>query len=82
MTAVTTNTGPRRVFSLCLNLSFRGRQSTVSMVFARVLTERVPSSLNEGRRLKRIISNHDCVFQELFHQDEGLHRKNNEVSAS
>ena len=36
------------------------------MVFARVLTERVPSSLNEGRRLTRIISNHDCVFQELF----------------
>ena len=30
ITAVTTNT---RFFSVCLNLSFRGRQSTVSMVF-------------------------------------------------
>ena len=60
ITAVTTNTRPRRVFSLCWNLSFGGRQSTVSMVFSRALTEKVPSSsLNE---LTRIISNDDGVF--------------------
>ena len=55
-TAVTTNTRLWRVFSVCLNLSlsFRGRQSTVSMVF-HALTEKVPSSLNEGR----ISSNND-----------------------
>ena len=28
-------------------------QSTVSMVFSRALTEKVPSSLNEGQRLHR-----------------------------
>ena len=33
ITAVTTNTGLLRVFSVCLNLRFRGRQSTVSMDF-------------------------------------------------
>ena len=60
LTAVTTNTHPRRDFSLCWNLSFCGRQSTVSMVFSRALTEKVPSSsLNE---LTRIISNDDGVF--------------------
>ena len=60
ITAVTTNTRPRRVFSLCWNLSFGGRQSTISMVFSRALTEKVPSSsLNE---LTRIISNDDGVF--------------------
>ena len=37
-------------FPLCWNVSFRGqRQQTVSMVFSRALTEKVPSSLNEGR---------------------------------
>ena len=50
-------------FSLCLNLSFRGRQSTLSMVLHALAvtekTEMVPSSLNEGRRLTRIISNDD-----------------------
>ena len=46
-------------FSVCWNLSFLGRQSTVSMVFLRALTERVPLSLNEGRRLTRIILNDD-----------------------
>ena len=46
---------PSNGFFLCgWNLSFRGRQSTVSMVFSRALTEKVPSSLNEGRRLTRI----------------------------
>ena len=35
-------------FSLCLNLSFRGHQSTVSMVVSCALTEKVPSLLNEG----------------------------------
>ena len=60
LTAVTTNTRPRRDFSLCWNLSFRGRQSTVSMFFARALAEMVPSSsLNE---LTRITSNGDSVF--------------------
>ena len=29
------------------NLSFSGRQSTVSMVFSRALSEKVPSSLNQ-----------------------------------
>ena len=60
ITVATTNTRPRRDFSLCWNLGFRGRQSTVSMVFSRALTEKVPSSsLNE---LTRIISNDDGVF--------------------
>ena len=37
ITAVTTNTRPRlwRIFPLCWKLVFRGRQSTVSMVFSR-----------------------------------------------
>ena len=62
LTAVTTSTRPRRFFfSLCWNLSFRGRQSTVSMIFSRALTE-VPSLLNAGQRLTRIISNDDGVF--------------------
>ena len=47
------------LFSVCWNLSFRGRQSTVSMVFSRYLTEKIPFSLNEGRRLTRIILNDD-----------------------
>ena len=60
ITAATTNTRPRRDFFLCWNLSFRGRQSTVSIVFSRPLTKKVPaSSLNE---LTRIISNDDGVF--------------------
>ena len=50
-TAVTTNTRLWRFFSVCLNLSFRGRQSAVSMVFHALWH----SSLNEGR----IISNDD-----------------------
>ena len=62
ITAVTTNTHPQMVFPLCWNLSFRGRQTTVSMVFPRPLTEQVPPSLNEGRRLTRIISNDDSLF--------------------
>ena len=44
-----------------LSLSFRGHQSTVSMVFSRALTEKVSSPMNEGRRLTRI-SNVDGVF--------------------
>ena len=44
-----------RVFSLCWNLSFRKRQSTVSvMLFSPALTEKVPSSLSLERRLTRI----------------------------
>ena len=62
LAAVTTNTPPRRVFSLCWNLSFRGPQSTVSMGFSRAPIEKIPSSLNEGRRLTRIISNDDSLF--------------------
>ena len=62
LAAVTTNTPPRRVFSLCWNLSFRGPQSTVSMSFSRAPIEKIPSSLNEGRRLTRIISNDDSLF--------------------
>ena len=46
----------------------------VSMVFSRALTEKVSSSLNEVRRLTRIISNDDGVFNlYLFHEDEELH---------
>ena len=41
---------------------FEDRQSTVSMVFSRALTEKVPSSLNEGRKLTIILSNDDGVF--------------------
>ena len=61
-TAVTTDTRPPRVFPLCWNLSFSGRQSTISMVFSRTQTEKVPSSLNEGRWLTRIISNDDGIL--------------------
>ena len=63
LTAVTTNTSPRRVcFSLLKPEVLWTRQSTVSMVFSRALTEKVPSSLNEGQRLTRIILNDDVVF--------------------
>ena len=62
LAAVTTNTPPQRVFSLCWNLSFRGPQSTVSMGFSRAPIEKIPSSLNEERRLTRIISNDDNFF--------------------
>ena len=49
------------------NLSFRGRQSTVSMVFSRALTEKVPSSLNEGRRKStRMISHDDHAFNFIY----------------
>ena len=57
-TAATTNTRPPRV----CNLSFNGRQSTVSTVFLRTHTDNVPSSLNEGRWLTRIISNDDGIL--------------------
>ena len=46
---------PQKGFFFSVETSFRGGQSTVSMVFSRTLTERVHSSLNEGRRLTRII---------------------------
>ena len=67
-TAVTTNTRPRMFLFLSgWNLSFRGRQSTVSMVFSRALTEKVPSSLNEGRRKStRIISHDDHAFNFIY----------------
>ena len=67
-TAVTTNTRPRMfLFVSGWNLSFRGRQSTVSMVFSRALTEKVPSSLNEGRRKStRIISHDDHAFNFIY----------------
>ena len=45
---------------------FRGRQTTVSMVFSRALTKNVPSSLNEGGRLTRIISNDDLVLNFIY----------------
>ena len=50
LTAVTTNTLPRRFFfSLSVETwVFAGHQSTVSMGFSRALIEKVPSSLNEG----------------------------------
>ena len=59
-TAVTTNTRPWGDFSLCWNLSFRGCQSTVSMVFSRTLTRRFPH--HRRMNLTRIISNDDGVF--------------------
>ena len=78
ITVATTNTRPRRDFSLCSNLGFRGRQSTVSMVFSRALTEKVPSSsLTE---LTRIISNDDGVSNYFIKVKP--HCKNKEGSAS
>ena len=67
-TAVTTNTRPRMFLFLSgWNLSFLGRQSTVSMVFSRALTKKVPSSLNEGRRKStRIISHDDHAFNFIY----------------
>ena len=77
LTAVTTNTSLRRVFFSLLKPKARGRPYSVttntsprrvffsllkpSMVFSRALTEKVPSSLNEGQRLTRIILNDDGV---------------------
>ena len=55
-----------------LNLSFRGqRQQTVSIVFSRALTEKVPSSLNEGRSPIRIesLSNHDNGHNDNFEKN-------------
>ena len=48
LTAVTTNTRLWRVFSVCLNLSFRGRQSTVSMVFHALWQRRFPHRWMKG----------------------------------
>ena len=36
------------------------------MVFSRALTEKVLSSLNEGGRLTRIISNDDLLFNFIY----------------
>ena len=52
ITAVTTSTRPRRVFSVCLNLSFRGRQSTVWMVFHALWQRRFPHRMNTEWRAK------------------------------
>ena len=80
ITVATTNTRPRRDFSLCWNLGFCGRQSTVSMVFSRALTEKVPSSsLNE---LTRIISNDDAVFNYFIKMKDYIVKTLNKVSAS
>ena len=65
ITPVTTNMCLWRVFSVCWNPSFCARQSTVSIIFSRALTEKVPLLLNDGRRLKRIISNDDSIFISL-----------------
>ena len=83
-TAVTTSTRPRMFLFLSgWNLSFRGRQSTVSMVFSRALTEKVPSSLNEGRRKStRIISHDDHAFNFIYLIKMKDYIANNEVSAS
>ena len=62
LTVVTTNTRPRTVFPLCLNLSFCGRQSNVSLVCSRALTEKVPSSLNEGCFQKQILKPADPLI--------------------
>ena len=48
--------------SVCCKLSFCGRQSTVSMVFSRALPDKVPFSLKEGRRLTKIVSTDNSVF--------------------
>ena len=51
------------------------RQSTVSMVFSRALTEKVPSSLNEGQRLTRIILNDDVVFDYFIKMKDYIVKK-------
>ena len=65
ITAVTTNTRPQlwRIFPLCWKLVF----VDVNQLFpwfshALMQTEKVLSSLNDGKRLTRIISNDDGVF--------------------
>ena len=51
--------------------------------FSRVLTEKVSSSLNKGRRLTKIISNDDGVFNFIYLiKIKDYIVKNNEVSAS
>ena len=59
-TAVTTNTRPWRVFFCLFKPEFSWTSINCFHGFPRALTEKtekVPSSLNEGRRLTRIISN-------------------------
>ena len=70
-TAVTTNTRPWGDFSLCWNLSFRGCQSTVSMVFSRTLTRRFPH--HRRMNLTRIISNDDGVFNYFIKMKDYIH---------
>ena len=49
LTAVTTNMHLWRVFSVCLNLSFRGGQSTVTMVFHALWQRRFPHRRMKGK---------------------------------
>ena len=45
------------------------------MVFSRALTEKVPSSLNEGQRLTRIILNDDVVFDYFIKMKDYIVKK-------
>ena len=57
------------------------RQSTVSMVFSRALTEKVPSLLNEGQRLTRIILNDDVVFDYFIKMKDYIVKKTRSLRA-
>ena len=66
-TAVTTNPRPRMEFSLWLKPGFSWTSISCFHGFSRAPTEKVPSSLNEGRRQgTRIISNDDSVFNFIY----------------
>ena len=64
LTAVITNTRPRRIFFLPIRPAFSWTSINCFHGFPPAPTEKVPSPLNdrEGRRLTRIISNDDSVF--------------------
>ena len=82
LTAITTNTSPRRVFFSLLKPEVSWtRQSTVSIVFSRALTEKVPSSLNEGQRLTRIILNDDVVFDYFIKMKDYIVKKTRSLRA-
>ena len=66
ITAVTTNMHPPRVFPPVETWVFVHANQLFSMVFSLTLTEKVPSLLNERRRLTRIIKNDNSVFNFLI----------------
>ena len=64
LTAVTTNTRNRRVFFFCSLFTPEFSRTSIKCFhgFPSALTEKVPSSLKEGRRLTRKITNDEGVF--------------------